>query len=86
MPTGEITASERTVNDVLVRKSVGAVSFVIRSGPRKTIAKAADAVSSVVDSSNDFPKPASDILIAENEVVEEDWPWNLSDLTLKDDH
>lgn len=41
-------------------------------------------VSSVVESFPDFPYTDSNVPIVEDEVVEEDSPWDLRDLTFKD--
>lgn len=48
------------------------------------MAELADAVSSLVDSFADFPDPASDGPIVEDEVVEYDWSWDPRDLTFTD--
>lgn len=57
----------------------------IKSGPRMTLAEGPDATSSVVNSTSDFPDSASNVPIYENEIIEEDSPWDLKDLTSKDD-
>lgn len=61
------------------------LSVVFKSGYRKTLAEAADDVSSVFDSSADFPCPVSDVSIAEDEIVDEVSPCDLRDLTFKND-
>lgn len=49
-----ITEGMRTVRNVQVKKWTRVVSVLLKPGHRKTLAKAADAVNSVLDSSTDF--------------------------------
>lgn len=49
----------------------------------KTLAGADDAVSSVLNTSSDFPEPGDDVPIINDDTVEEDAPWALTDLTFK---
>lgn len=52
----------------------------------ETLSEVAEAVSFVVVSSTDFPDPASDVPIVEDKLFEKDLPWDLRELTSKDDH
>lgn len=81
----EPTTSQRTVSDVQLKKSVGVISDVFKPGHRKTFAVAADAVSSIIDTSTDLQNPAPDVFIVENEIVMEYGPWDLRDLSSKND-
>lgn len=62
------------------------VSVMFKYGHRKTLTEAADDVSSVVDLFADFSVPASDVVIVQYEIVEDEivekyFPWNLRELT-----
>lgn len=48
--------------------------------------EAADGVSLEVDSSANFPDRASDVLIVKHNIVEENSPWHVRDLTWKHEH
>lgn len=85
VPASKITTGKTTVSVFQVKKWVVVVSVELRSGIQKTLPQAADTASSVSDSSADSRDPESDVPIVENEIVEEDSPWDLIDLTSKDD-
>lgn len=59
---------------VRVKKYVGVLSVEFKSWPRKTLVEGADAVSSVLDTSTNFPEAASDVQIVEKEVVKDSTP------------
>lgn len=48
------------------------MSIYFRTGQRKTLADAADAVSSVLDATSDLPRSASDIFIVEDKIVQDE--------------
>lgn len=79
----EITKSKRKASNVQNKKWIGMVFVVFKSRHRKVLGEEADAVSSVVDSSADFPDPAFDVPIIKDEIDEEDSPWDIRDLTFK---
>lgn len=79
-----ITTSMRTVNDVQVKKWVGAVSVDFQPEHRKTLAEVGDAVSLEIDASAGFSDLDPDALIVEHEIFEEDVPRDLQDLTYND--
>lgn len=58
---------------------------MLKSGRRETLAEAADAVSTVVNSSFRFPDAAYEVLIVEKESVEEDLSRNLRNFMSKKD-
>lgn len=53
---------------------------MFKSEQPRTLEEAADAVSSVVDSSAGFLDPIYDIPIVAYKIVEEELPWDLTDL------
>lgn len=61
IPARVIKTSEVTVSDVQVEKWVGVITVVFNPRHRKTSAKAAEPVSSVVDSSAYFRDPAKSL-------------------------
>lgn len=70
-------------SDVQVKSSVGVVPVIFNPGHWKTIPEEADTVRLLVHSSTDFPDPAHDALIAEDEIFEEASAWRLKDLRSK---
>lgn len=52
---------------------------------RKSLVEAAEAVRSVFDYFANFPDPVSNVPIVKDDVIEDDSPWYLIDLTSKDD-
>lgn len=81
----ETAVSKRTFSNVKVKKWVRVVSFLFKPGHRKNLTEVPDAVRSFLDSSTDVPDVASDIRIVEDGIVDEDSPWDLRDLTSKED-
>lgn len=59
--------------------------MMLKSGSGMALPEAPNVVSSVVDSSVEFADPTSNISIVEDETVKEDSPWNVRDLSFKDD-
>lgn len=64
---------------------VGVLPFQFNPGKWKTHEQAAHAVSSVLGSSTDIPDPTDDMPSSDSDIVEEDTPRILRDLTSRDD-
>lgn len=63
VPAPENTTSKRTTSDVQVKNWIGVGPVVFKRGHRQTLAEVAASVRSAVNSSADFPDPASDVPI-----------------------
>lgn len=75
----------RMVSDVQVKRCVEVLLVNFKTRPKKMVGNAAHAVNSVRDFLVDFPDPADDMPTSENDIIEEDAPWDLRDLSFKDD-
>lgn len=73
------------VSDAKVNSRVAVVRVKLWSGRRKTQEKAMPAAGSVPGSLADFTDPADYMQVSDDDIVEEDAPWDLRDLTSIDD-
>lgn len=85
IPVCVTTTRRRIVIDVQVKKCVGVVSFVFKCVLQETLKEVPDTVSSVVDLFAYFINRGSDVSVVENEIAEEESPWDVARLTSKDD-
>lgn len=74
-----------TDSDALFKTWIPVVSVLFKPWNRDTLAEAAETASTDVDSFSHSPDPAYDVPIVENEFVVEGSPWDLGDLTSKND-
>lgn len=73
IPARETMTVKTTASDVQVQKWVGLISVVLMPGHQKTLAEAANAVRSELESSADFPDLYFDVHFVEDEIAGKDW-------------
>lgn len=79
IPARVITTGRWMVSYLQAKKWVEVVSVIIKPAHQKVLAEAANAVSSVIDSSADFADPASDFSLVEDKIVGKNASWYLKD-------
>lgn len=77
--------AERNVNDVEVNRFVTSVPANDKAGPRKNKEEARVAVNVVYNYSLGLPGPLHYISVIEDEMAKQGAPWDLPDLTSKND-
>lgn len=82
-PAREVASTKRDVDDVQAKRFVRSVPVKRNSGPRKTLEEALTAVIAAYCSVSGFSGSSNDVPIVEDEIFEEDVPWNLRDFRSK---
>lgn len=81
IPAREVTLAKRKVYDVQMKRFIRAVLVKFKSEPRSTLEERRVAMYAVSASLSGFPDWSEQVPIVEDEIFEEEAPWDLGDLT-----
>lgn len=82
----EVRPPNKNIDDGHVKRFVRSVSVKFKTGPGKTLEVGRAAVNVVYNSSSGFSGPSNGVPVVEDEIFKQDAPYNLRNLTSRNDH